>query len=164
MVRLLNLDDAAAYVRLRKLMLIESPWAFGSSPEHDRNSNVEHVTASLRQPWFAIAGAIRDGELVSAAILNREQPLKRAHIAFIYSMFTHPSARRQGLGRSVLSELIRLARTWPGVSNLQLSVSDRSAQALALYESLGFAAWGREPDALRIGDGSAAEIHMILRF
>ena len=54
-----------------------------------------------------------------------------------------------------------VARTWPGVNSVGLSVSENSGAARRLYERLGFIAWGREPDCLHLPDGRAfAEIHM----
>jgi RimJ/RimL family protein N-acetyltransferase len=162
-VRLLTPADAAAFVSLRRLMLVESPWAFGASPEDDGRSDEARVAASIAGPGVAYGGGFTGGTLASVAALVREAKQKRAHIAFLYSVYTHPDARRSGLCRAVLRLLIDTARIWPGVEVVQLAVSERAPGARALYESLGFRAWGREPDALRIGGESAAEIHMSLR-
>ncbi len=160
--RLLTPADAEAFVALRRLMLVETPWAFGASPGDDRRSDAAAVAEAMRSADQATAGAFAGAELVSVAVLVREGMLKRRHIAGIYSVYTHPSARRRGLSRGVLELLVGAARGW-GVERLQLSVSDRTAGARALYESLGFREWGREEDALRIAGESADEVHMALR-
>jgi len=41
-----------------------------------------------------------------------------------------------------------------------LGVSAEAPAAQALYESLGFAAWGREPRAIRTDGRDVDEIHM----
>ena len=159
-IRKLKPADAEAYVALRRAMLLDTPWAFSASPEGDRGSDVERVLESLARPGFAIVGAFESGGLVSAAGLNREDKPKRAHIAWIWGVYTAPSHRRRGLSRAVLSEVIDVARSIPGVACLQLSVSERSPQARALYESLGFEAWGTEPDAIRVDGRAYVETHM----
>jgi hypothetical protein len=169
MIRLLSPADAPAYVALRRQMLVDTPWAFASSPDNDRGSDAAGVAASMAGPGYAIGGAFDEpcgalgaGGLASVAVLMRETNPKRAHLAWIVSVYTHPAARRHGLSRRVLTRLIELARTWPGVAALALSVSENAPEAQALYRSLGFAAWGCEPDALRVGHQSYAEIHMRL--
>ncbi len=163
MIRLLTPSDAPAFAELRRLMLRESPWAFSSSPETDRASDPEFVAARFASASQAIAGAFDDDRLLSAALLVRDDAPKRVHIANIYSVYTHPDARRRGLCRAVCSLLLETVRSWSGVEVVQISVSERAAEARALYESLGFTIWGVEPDALRIGGVSLAERHMLLR-
>lgn len=81
----------------------------------------------------------------------------------MWGVFTLPAARRKGLSRVVISHAIRVAKTWKGLDTLELSVSDASPGARALYESLGFKAWGLEPDALRVDGKSYPELHMQMR-
>ncbi|OUE21804.1 ribosomal-protein-alanine N-acetyltransferase [Clavibacter michiganensis] len=54
-----------------------------------------------------------------------------------------PSARGRGLGRRMLGALVAAVRA-SGAPALSLSVEDGNDRARALYESLGFAAVGRE--------------------
>jgi ribosomal protein S18 acetylase RimI-like enzyme len=54
------------------------------------------------------------------------------------------------------------ARGW-GVDYVDLGVSDNSPEALRLYESFGFRAWGREPEATEHNGRRYDEIHMTLR-
>ena len=162
MIRLLTPDDAPAYVVLRRQMLLDSPWAFTATPDNDRGSDLASVSKSLAGPDYAIAGAFGDSRLLSVAVSFREANPKRAHLAWIVSVYTHPAARRRGLSRCVLALLLDQIRTWPDIASVLLQVSERAVEARALYESLGFVAWGIEPDAIRVGDGSYAETHMRL--
>jgi hypothetical protein len=43
-----------------------------------------------------------------------------------------------------------------------LSASENAPNAIRLYESLGFRAWGTEPDGLRTGGRSYSEVHLRL--
>ncbi len=163
MVRLLTPADTDACVSLRRFMLRESPWSFASDTETDRGSDPANVAKTLADPNFAYAGSFTDaGQLVSLALLMRATNPKRRHLAWIVSVYTHPDARRQGRMRAVIELLIKNARGRPGLAALGLSVGDRSSGAQALYESLGFVAWGVEADAMRIGNESSNEIHMRL--
>lgn len=161
-VRLLTPADAAAYAELRTLMLADTPWAFSASPESDRGRDASGVAASLTKPHFAIAGAFERGRLLACAMTNREERPKRAHIAWIMSVYTRPDARRRGLGRRVVALAVDTARSWSGVESVQLGVSEHSPDARRLYESLGFLAWGVEPDAIRVGAAAFSEVHMSL--
>lgn len=149
-------------------MLADSPWAFGASPEQDRGSDVAGVARSLAESAeYAIAGALDDPapntRLLAAAGLLRDPALKRRHVATVWGVYVTPGARGRGLGRAVVQRVIAHARSWPGVERVHLSVSENSPEAHALYQSLGFAAWGIEPDCLRVGEASFAEVHMSLR-
>lgn len=163
-IRPLNPADAESYTTLRREMLTDSPWAFGSSPGHDRMGTVHAVREWLTSADGAIIGAFDDGSarLIAAAGAMREGGPKRRHIASIWGVFTVPEYRGRGIGRSVVAAAVDAARAWPGIEQIQLSVSEGSAAAQALYESLGFVAWGVEPDCLRIDGRGIAEIHMSL--
>lgn len=165
-IRLLTPEDAPAYAALRREMLVESPWAFLRSIDDDFAVVESAIAAKLAENENDIAGAFDDGpapRLFASAGVVRLDPRKTRHRALIWGVYVTPAARGKGLGRAVMNLAINTARTWPGVECIWLSVSDRTPAARALYESLGFATWGTEPDAIRIAGESAAEHHMHLR-
>lgn len=176
-VRSLTEADAGLYASLRREMLLDSPWAFGADPSTDRRSDAAVVAADLRQaagkPGYAIIGGFEVGaeadggerpeRLLSVAVVMQETNPKRRHVAGVYSVYTTPAARGRGLGKLVMQRVIDTARTWPGVELVELSVSERAEAAQRLYRGLGFVAWGRQPDALRVGGEQYAEEHMQLR-
>lgn len=162
-IRPLTPDDAPAYVALRREMLADAPWAFFSSPEDDRGVQLDTMRQSLATPGFVVIGAWTEhGSLVSVAGVLRESKAKRAHVATIWGVYVTPAARRHGLARAVVAAAIATVRSWPDMSAVLLSVSERSPAARRVYESLGFVAWGTEPDALRINGAPHAETHMRL--
>ncbi len=63
----------------------------------------------------------------------------------------------------LLSEILERARAMAGVEQVILSVGTEQAAARKLYESLGFAVYGRETHSLKVGDSYADEEWMILR-
>ena len=58
---------------------------------------------------------------------------------------------------------VQHARSCAGVDYVDLAVSENAPEALRLYESLGFSAWGREPEATQVDGQRYDEIHMTLR-
>ena len=60
----------------------------------------------------------------------------------ITNVATHPDARRQGLGRAVVSALLSHAPTL-GLTDVYLEVRVSNEAAIALYRSLGFEEVGR---------------------
>lgn len=159
-VRALSPEQAEMYVELRRQMLLDAPWAFVSSPGQDRGGDIELVRSGLTRPDYAIFVAVEQGRLLAAAGLRRDEPIKRAHLAWLWGVYVTPSARGRGLGRAVVSAAVKAAQDWPGVAAVHLTVSERATEARRLYESLGFVAWGVEPDALRVDGRSYAEAYM----
>ncbi len=160
--RALHPDEAELYAVLRREMLEDSPWAFCSSPGFDRGSDPAQLREQLVKPDNAIIAVGTDDGLLAAAGVHREAPPKRHHIAAIWGVYVTPSSRGQGLGRMVVSGAVEIARSWPGIEAVILTVSENAPEARQLYESLGFIPWGFEPDALRVDGRSYAETHMRL--
>jgi len=161
-IRPLAPEDAEAYVHLRRVMLDLVPTSFLASPEDDIGCDVEVMRTRLAPgSESAIYGLFLSG-LQGAVGVYREGHRKASHKAGIWGMFVAPELRRCGLGRRLLEAAIAHARTLPGVTQVQLGVSEDATHARALYESCGFRVWGREPDALRHNGRSVAEDHMVL--
>lgn len=164
--RLLTAADAAPYVALRREMLLDSPWAFLASPEDDMAADPAGVAARLQEGTNAIAvveDAQEPGRFIASAGIVRQPHRKAQHRVVIWGVYVTPRARGLGAGRAVMQLAIETARSWPGVAAICLSASERSVDAIRLYKKLGFEPWGVEPDAVRIGSESAAEVHMMLR-
>lgn len=159
-VRLLRDMDVDAYVRIRREMIGTEPFAFLGAPGDDAGGSADAVRRNLADPDHAIVGAFEAGKLVAVAGIYREKRLKLRHRAGIWGVYTTPAARRQGLSRRVVSACVDIARTWPGVVVVGLSVSQRAAGAQRLYRDLGFTPWGIQPESIRVDGESDTEIHM----
>jgi RimJ/RimL family protein N-acetyltransferase len=168
--------DAPRLQALRAEALVTDPWAFGATPDEDSFRAADFARATLADPqhaFFAVEHPDRgrhhrDGPpalapLIAMAIITRAPRSRQSHTAVIWGIYTTPGFRRRGLSRALVNACITHAPTWPGVERITLSVSDRTPNARALYESLGFITWGTEPDCVRIGPDSAAEHQMHLR-
>jgi len=168
-VRALTPADAPLYTALRREMLHDSPWSFASSPGDDVALTPNFIETKLAEPGQAIAGAFDEAasgqaRLIGAAGLFRDHHVKMAHRARLWGVYIVPAARRRGTAARVVSLALDIARSWPGVNSVGLSVSARADNARRLYERLGFTAWGHEPDVIRIGGESCDEVHMVRFF
>ncbi|MFC1416736.1 GNAT family N-acetyltransferase [Streptacidiphilus cavernicola] len=90
--------------------------------------------------------ALLDGELVGYIRLVRPTSLlSNAHIRMIQGLVVDPSARRCGVGRTLVEAAVTRARRI-GARRVTLRVLGHNAPARALYTSLGFAVEGLAPD------------------
>jgi ribosomal protein S18 acetylase RimI-like enzyme len=67
-------------------------------------------------------------------------------------MYVSPKNRGQGIGKSLMTELVKIARTYSGLEQINLSVISNNTMAKSLYESIGFKVYGTERNALKSGD------------
>lgn len=161
-IRRLSVADADAWARCRHQALTEHPLAFGATAPDDLASLAEIARSRVERADSAILGAFDADRLVGIVGLRREPGPKEGHKAYLWGMYVRPEARNRGVGAALLSSAIALARSWPGIARVALSVSSEAPAAEALYRRAGFVAWGREPDALRWSGESADETHMAL--
>lgn len=159
-------EDAGRFHLLRREAISRELTAFGSSPADCRFreiSAIEEYLADSNLAVFVIADPDDPERLVAMAGISRETREKQRHRASIWGVYVSPAHRGRGFGRSVVAACVDHARTWPNIERIALAVSVEGETAKLLYESLGFATWGTEPDAIRIDNAAIALHHMTLR-
>jgi ribosomal protein S18 acetylase RimI-like enzyme len=161
-IRRLLPEDAAAYVALRREALERDPYSFASSPGEDRASDPAFVTNALSDPDQAFFGAF-DPALLGITSIYRGQGEKGRHKAHVWGVYVTSEARGRGAGKMLMRAAIAFAQSLAGVHQVNLVVSRKTPTARALYQSLGFKAWGVEPDALCIGGELVDDEHMVLK-
>lgn len=160
-VRRLESADAEAFTALRLESLRDEPLAFLSSPEDANAPSVDSVRARLAEGGDHATFGAFDPRLCGCVGIYRDTHRKARHKAFVWGLYVQPPARRRGIGEALVQAALGFARQL-GVSQVQLGVAVKAEAALHLYQSLGFEIWGTEPDAIRHGDQSVAEHHMVL--
>lgn len=157
-------DDIPAFWALRLRALHDHPSAFGSDYEHSRLAGPSYAErgyfeGGVNRLFAAFTGT---GELVAQAGTYAETG-KRAHIAHVISVYTHPDHRRNGLATRLVQAAIDHLRALPEIASIRIAVNASNRAAIHTYEKLGFVTWGEEPDAIRTADGSCHnELHMVL--
>lgn len=150
-IRLFTAKDAQAFQDLRLEALQESPTAFGSSYEEERDRPLEVVARRLADARSYVFGAYtEEEELVGMTGLLREGRPKTRHKASVWGMYVAPPFRGQGIGRALLQAAIAQARALPGVRQVNIGVTTSNRAAYALYVSCGFETYGVEREAMAV--------------
>ena len=163
-IRLLNSDDAAEWSRLRLESLRSDPEAFSSSEEEHQALSIDEIRGRLgagRTDSFVV-GAFENGRLMGMAGFHRETGAKSRHKGRVWGVYVTAAARGRGIGRRILETLLARAAGINGLEQILISVTTCQVAATALYRSLGFVPFGREPKALKIGDRFIDEEYMAL--
>lgn len=162
-VRDLAPEDAAAWAALRRESLESHPLTFGSAVPDDPADLLDVFLERLASPEVSVVlGVCDEASLVGIVGVRRSTGKKERHKALIWGLYVRPRSRGRGAGDLLMRRAIARARSWHGVEQLQLSVSDVAMGARRLYDRHGFEAWGREPRALCWDGRCVDETYMVL--
>lgn len=163
-IRVLKREDAPHWRDLRLEALRLAPTAFGGSYAQAAALDVE--TIAQRMPSDdsadAIFAAFVDESLVGAAAFHIPSDEKQRHKGLLWGVYVREAARGAGVGEKLVRAVIERARQH--VAILQLTVGVHSRPARAIYDQLGFVAYGTERKALRVGGIDYDEVLMALDF
>lgn len=160
MIRQLTESDLAQYLALWSQGLRADPAAFLLTAAEVAEIPESTHLAQLHQGhcW----GAFQNGSLVAMAVLRRCGPERLQHVADLGPVVTHPDARSQGHGRSLLQEMIQWAAE-AGILQIELCVDENNSAALSLYRRLGFEQIGRRPRSLLIEGQPRNDLILLLQ-
>jgi ribosomal protein S18 acetylase RimI-like enzyme len=158
-IRRLLASDADRFQALRLQALRDSPSAFSSSYEEEFDTSPAAVAQILT--YRIVLGAFIRDELVGMIGVGRESMRKTRHKGFIRAMYVAPEQRGAGLAKRLMTEALAVLEAMDGVRQVTLSVTSTNAAALALYVSMGFRPFGREPDSLLIDGVMYEDTHMV---
>ena len=161
-IRRLVPADAACYQRFRLRGLREYPEAFTSAHEEVALQPLSTPERRLASPDEKVWGAFVNGTLAGMIGLNHETRLHNRHKATLVGMYVASEFAGRGLGRALVQTMLQEARDC-AVSLIVLTVTEGNQAALALYRRAGFAAFGTEPDAVRVRGVSHKKVHMAVQ-
>jgi RimJ/RimL family protein N-acetyltransferase len=152
-LRVLSAQDAAEFQRLRLEALRDSPTAFSSSYEDERDRDLAKIAERISPERLGlIFGAFDGGRLVGTAGFRREGGRKLEHKSFIWGMYVTPTHRRRGIGRQLIESVLSHAASLSGLRRINIGANAANSPAIALYEATGFKSYGMER-AFLIVDG-----------
>jgi ribosomal protein S18 acetylase RimI-like enzyme len=161
-IRRLEVSDAPVYRALRLRGLREHPDAFTSSFEEENLRSPAETEKRLAATSDTLMwGAFVEGTLAGVVGMTREKRLKNRHKATLAAMYVAPEYGGRGLGLALVDTVVQAAKA-AGLELLVLTVTEGNRQAAALYERAGFAAFGIEPDAIRVNGVPFGKQHMYL--
>jgi ribosomal protein S18 acetylase RimI-like enzyme len=159
-------EHAAAYRALILQAYALHPDAFTTSASERTGFPLgwwENRLAAGDDAKEVVFGAWEQGALVGLAGLSFEPREKARHKATLFGMYVDAPYRSLGLGRQLVAAVLDYGRSRDGTLLVQLTVTEGNAAAVALYTSFGFAPFGTEPFAVRVGSGYVAKVHMWCR-
>ena len=162
--RFLTANDAAEWSRLRLEALRHDAEAFGSSEEEHSLLTLSEIGRRL-DPGTGdsfVIGAFEDARIAGMAGFMRDKGPKRRHKGMVWGVYVTQAQRGKGVGRRILEMLLERVNLTEGIEQVLISVATTQQAASALYRSLGFVPFGREPLALKVNGRFIEEDHMIL--
>ena len=118
------------------------------------------VEGRLEAPDVNVLVAELEG-LVVAQVVLVQQSGRRSHVGYT-GIYVHDDHTGRGIGTALMEALLDLADNWIGLRRIELRVNVDNADAIKLYERLGFEREGiKRGDILR--DGSLVDCHMMAR-
>ena len=130
---------------------------FTTNDEEDFIANYAADKGSIMITAFDGENLVGNASL--SCVMERKKTLHRA----TFGMAILESEWGQGLGKKILTELIKFAKE-AGYEFLELEVASTNRKAIELYKKLGFSASGERPCSLKLRNGEYYdELLMILK-
>lgn len=162
MIRRLVPQDAENYLTLRLKALQNSPEAFGSTYEEEKDYTVDKYKTRFQSENSLTFGAFENGLLVGIITLVTEQRIKLRHRATIVAMYVSPDMRGLGIGKALIIEAMNKAKDLQDIEQIYITVVTTNKAAKKLYSLLGFEVFGTEKRALKLNETYFDEYLMVL--
>jgi ribosomal protein S18 acetylase RimI-like enzyme len=163
MIRRLSKEDLDAYKTLRLHSLMTDPDAFFATHEevaHWLPYLFENELRIIEGQPFGYYGYFVRNKLVGYISLQQPYYKKQHHFIELQNLYITPEYRKQGIGTELLKHVLAKASYLPEVESVHLSVVSANADALHLYQSLGFEVTAVRKRVIKAHDAYFDEILM----
>jgi ribosomal protein S18 acetylase RimI-like enzyme len=151
-IRRIRPADAPLLREVRLRSLATDPAAFASTHEREAGFGPEAweewaAESAAGDDWATLI-AMRSEEPVGIVTGARDE--NERHVFHVFSMWVAPDARREGIGRRLLTDI----EDWMSSSGgtvVELSVTNQAAAARQLYERAGYEPDGRVDESSHTG-------------
>ena len=161
-VTVLTSADAPRYKAVMLHAYEHAADAFTSTPqERAAEPDAWWVNRIANPTGLTVAfGAFEEETLVGVVAIEYSAKPKTRHKALVVGMYVMPGWRGKGISRALMQAAIEHAASRGGITVIQLDVTQGNEPATALYQSLGFQAFGIEPMAVLTPGGYRTKVHM----
>lgn len=159
-IRPLSLLDVDALVAMHRATAA-APGGLARTPQEIDAAYVSGFVAKANAGGVALGGW-SDGALAGEIHAARMGIAQFAHVLTDLTVAVHPEWQGKGVGTRLFQALFAAAAgLTPRVERIELMVREGNANAIRLYERLGFRIEGRFPGRVRLPDGGVeADIAM----
>ncbi|MFX0132917.1 MAG: GNAT family N-acetyltransferase [Candidatus Hodarchaeota archaeon] len=145
-VKKLSSERWKEYRDLRLEALKSDPIAFSSSYEEEKNITEDEWKKRINNALLAFSNDKLVGIIVY--IINNKNKTK--HIANIFGVYVKKEYRRQGIGKKMIENALKIIQKNVIVSKIKLGVNPELKAAVKLYEKCGFNIVGRLKNELKV--------------
>ena len=156
--------DAEAMIAYLKSTAAETEFGLSYPDEMDFSVADEEafITHYAADKGSIIIAAFDGDRLVGNASLSCVMEKQKTMHRATFGMAILKSDWGQGLGKKILTELIAFAKQ-AGYEFLELEVAASNATAVHLYQTLGFATYGKRPRSLKLKSGGYYDELLMLK-
>jgi RimJ/RimL family protein N-acetyltransferase len=148
-IRDARIEDAAILAAAERATA-EMPGLLVSRPYELIPENFEKKIVDLSKLGRYVV-AEKDGNIIGHALLD-PMPLEAISHVFRLTIVVHPGFLGQGIGTSLMRDLMEWSKQSPRVKKIELLVRASNARAIHLYSKLGFIEEGRFRNRVRLPD------------
>ena len=142
-LKILDRENLPNYKNIRLESLKESPLAFSDSYNDLNASPDEEFHKELAiigtPPEAFVLGAIDEkGKLQGFVRFKRDRRQKARHKSMVHSMYITPDYRGRGVGKLLMEEVVKRAKSLHGLEQIHLWVLHYGTSASGFYRKQGF--------------------------
>jgi ribosomal protein S18 acetylase RimI-like enzyme len=154
-IRKAEVQDAPCIVGAER-EIAQTPGYFCSQPAELNEQAVKHTIQSPQNIYLV---AEYEGQVVAHAFLESCTLQSLRHVADL-NMAVHLGWQGKGIGKKLLEQIIKSARSTSVIEKIQLNVRATNMVAISLYKKMGFQVEGRLKNRVKIKDRYIDDIVM----